>query len=51
MHAARFAVFALVMLGVLLLAIMIEHYRMCRKQGYTDCPRTGGTMWRRAHQN
>jgi C4-dicarboxylate-specific signal transduction histidine kinase len=41
MYVARFAVFAIVTVVVLLVAVLIEQYRMCKERGYSDCPRAG----------
>ena len=50
MNTARFAVFSLVTLVVVLIALLIEQYRMCKEQGYSDCPRPGHSMWRKPVQ-
>ena len=51
MHAARFAVFAIITLVVLLVAVLIEQYRLCKERGYGDCPRAGDNMWMHTRKN
>jgi hypothetical protein len=51
MYAARFAVLAIVTVVVLLIAVLIEQYRMCKERGYSDCPRAGDNMWTHTRKN
>ena len=51
MHAARIAVFAIVTLVAVLVAVLIEQYRMCKERGYSDCPRAGDNMWTHTRKN